>query len=475
MSEQYPERPILIVDDEPYILSSLSRVLKADGLGNIVTCSDSREVLALTKELFPVMILLDLTMPYVSGEQLLEELKTRWPEIPVLIISGVNELSLAVRCMQLGAADYLVKAIENNRLISAVRKVLSLHELIQENLKLKQSLLSEEPVDNAFNAVLTRNSRMISLFRYLTVVARTSRTILLRGETGTGKELLAEGIHTASGRKGQFVCINISGLDDTMFSDTLFGHKRGAFSGAEENRSGLIEHASGGTLFLDEIGDLTPSSQIKLLRLLEKGEYYPLGSDIVKKSSCRIVAATQHDIEKLIREELFRRDLYYRLATHEVILPPLRERLEDLPLLTEHFLELSCRELQCTVTPPTRAWYRCLAALPMEGNVRELQSIIEASVAAVAESGCSMMSALERVCGPAAGGYGGESAEGGEAEHQLQFDSSGPLPTLKEADRLLIDEALSRSGGNISQAARMLGISQPALSRRLARMQSSQE
>ena len=464
----YPENPVLLVDDEQSVLSALSGVLKSRGISNVLTCSDSRNVKSMIEKHDPALLLLDLTMPGIPGETLLEELGTERPWLPIIIITGNDDLDSAVKCMQLGAVDYLVKAIENNKLVASVRNALRLKELHEENRRLKGQLLAptDTPV-SAFGRIVTADHGMISTFTYLSSVAPLPYPILIRGETGTGKELIAEAIHTISRREGPFVKINAAGLDDTMFSDALFGHRKGAYSGAVEKRAGLVEQASGGTLFLDEIGDLSMGSQVKLLRLIEQGEYYPLGSDILKTGSCRIIAATHHDLETLINQGTFRKDLYYRLSTYEVQIPPLRKRRADIPLLADLFLNEVSNELKRPVPEVKAEFYKYLLSLPLPGNVRELKSII--------------MNALARSTGDALTIDNLETSEppavtvdsGTETKTGQNTRFTEELPTLKECTENLIDEALIRSGGNISRAATLLGISQPALSRRLARRSSS--
>ena len=468
---KYPKKAIYIIDDEKYILQSLSAVLRAAGMNNIVTCSDSRDALKMMSEKSPALVLLDLTMPYVSGEALLPQIKAEYPDVPVLIITGVNELSTAVECMKDGASDYLVKAIENSKLLSAVQNALSLGELREENQMLKKSLLTlEESRNPAFSNFITGSTVMHKIFKYLTVISSTNQTILVRGETGTGKELVAESIHTSSGRSGQFITVNAAGLDDTMFSDTLFGHKKGAFSGADASRKGLIEAAAGGTLFLDEIGDLSSASQIKLLRLLEKGEYYELGSDVHKRAACRIVAATNCDLEKKIKDGDFRADLYYRLASHEVVLPPLRDRAEDIPLLADFFSRKKTSEMGIAAPVITGDFMHKLSRFRFNGNVRELITVITRCISTNV-SGPLDAGLLMRLYPT---GIGEDDTEEIEADDKISLDRdvlSFPenLPHLKQWADLLVDESIRRSGGNITAAAAMIGISQPALSKRLAK------
>ncbi|MDH3567306.1 MAG: sigma 54-interacting transcriptional regulator, partial [Desulfobacteraceae bacterium] len=232
----------------------------------------------------------------------------------------------------------------------------------------------------AFSEIITHNQRMLLVFKYVESIAPSSQPILITGETGVGKELIARSIHTLSKLKGRFVAVNVAGLDDNVFSDTLFGHIKGAFTGAEQDRRGLIERAVGGTLFLDEIGDLNPVSQIKLLRLLQEGEYLPLGQDEAEQTNVRIVASTNENLWSLQRKDKFRKDLNFRLRTHHIHMPHLRERMDDIPLLVRHFLEKSADALKKKVPTPPKELYELLATYSFPGNVRELESMIHDAV-----------------------------------------------------------------------------------------------
>lgn len=466
----YPESPVIIIDDDKNVLDALTGVLRSAGVSNVLTCSDSRNVWPMMEEHSPSLLLLDLTMPHISGETLLEEIGSERPGLPVIIITGNDDLGTAVRCMKLGAVDYLVKAIENSKLLASVKNALRLGELREENSRLKGQLLATDKTPlSHFNNIDTADKYMLSIFSYLNSIASLPYPVLIRGETGTGKELIAEAVHRASSRKGNFIKVNAAGLDDTMFSDTLFGHKKGAYTGAVENRAGLIEQASGGTIFLDEIGDLNSGSQIKLLRLIEQNEYYPLGSDIQKTSSCRIIAATNQNVETLLKEGTFRKDLYYRLSTYEVHIPPLRERKEDIPLLADLFLEVVSKEMNRPVPEVKSGFYERLLELPLPGNIRELKSIIMNSLAV---SNKKNLTAEDIDNSTGTSSTKGTGADTHSSADTIQFPEE--LPTLKECTEQIIDEALSRTGGNISKAATLLGLSQPALSRRLARRDDSE-
>ncbi len=462
----YPAKPVILVDDEAYILQSIRAVLQTEGISNIILVDDGRKLLGTLKENPASLILLDLTMPYRSGQELLPELRRLYPAIPIIIITGVNDVSSAVECMRLGAMDYLVKAIDNTTLLGAVRRALEIVTLKEENARLKSSLLNGV-IQNPcfFSEIITAHPRMEAIFRYLEILGPTGRPILIIGETGTGKELLAEAVHTLSRRSGPLIKINVAGLDDTMFSDTLFGHRRGAFSGAVEHRKGAIESAEGGSLFLDEVGDMNPQNQIKLLRLLENGEYYPLGSDVPKKASCRIIAATNRSLQELADSSAFRSDLYYRLSAHAVTLPPLRERPEDIPLLATKIVEEAAQEFSLGVPKISEEVIEYLQSRSWPGNIRELRSVLFDAVSRCAHEELTIQDlGLHREAVSH-----GEKNEVSPKHAETRLFWRDPLPTLNQATEMLIEEALRRSGGNISKAASMLGISQPALSQRLSR------
>jgi DNA-binding NtrC family response regulator len=236
------------------------------------------------------VVLLDLNMPYLSGDELLPQIIELYPHISVIIISGLNQITTAVQCIKSGAYDYHVKTEEPERLGGSIMRVIRFQELRLENEAMRGCLLdNKNTLHQAFTKIISVDSQMLSIFQYIESISKSQQPILITGESGVGKELIARSIHETSGCLGELVCVNVAGLDDNLFSDTLFGHKRGAFTGADKARQGMIERASGGTLFLDEIGDLSLASQVKLLRLLQEGEYYPVGSDVPKRINARVL------------------------------------------------------------------------------------------------------------------------------------------------------------------------------------------
>jgi DNA-binding NtrC family response regulator len=367
---------ILIVDDEEVVLNGVRRTLRANGFDEVLMCADSRNVEPLLEGEPIALILLDLMMPHIGGRELLERIASSHPEIPVIVVTAEQDVRVAVDCMKVGAYDYLLKPVGADELMATVRRALEHRELREENARLRSKLLEQDlEQPRAFAGLITADASMIRLFAYLEVIARGSHPALITGETGTGKELIARALHELSGRRGPFVAVNVAGLDDTMFSDTLFGHRPGAFTGASGTRRGMIEQAGRGTLFLDEIGDLAEASQVKLLRVLQEREYYTLGDDVPKRLEARVIAATHQDPARL------RRDLYFRLRSYHVRIPPLRERLGDLPLLVNHIVREAAQDLgrQPPVVP--ERLYRALGRYEFPGNIRELRAMVFDAVA----------------------------------------------------------------------------------------------
>ena len=352
------------------------------GISQVITLDDARNVAPLLSEHAVGAMLLDLSMPELSGRALLDQVTADYPDVPVIVLTATNDLETAVACMQAGAKDYLVKPVEASRLTSALKRVIEVRALEAELLSLKARVLEETPHEHsAFADIVTHDRSMFAIFRYLEAIAPSPQPVLITGETGTGKELVARAVHRLSGRPGDLVTVNTAGLDDTLFTDTLFGHTRGAFTGADRPREGLVSIASDGTLFLDEIGDLAMASQVKLLRLLQDGGYYPLGADRPRQCRARIIVATNRDVARAVADGTFRNDLYYRLRIHHFALPPLRARLDDLPLLVDHFVERAATTLGKPAPAVPAALYTLLKIHPFPGNVRELEAMVFDAVA----------------------------------------------------------------------------------------------
>jgi len=453
---------VLIVDDDVGVLKRLERALRFEGYRDVVLCERASEAWRALETIRPIAMILDLLMPGEDGYAVLERMRVERPEIPVIVATAIDDLESVVRCMKAGAFDYVPKTAETARLVASLEHATTIGRLLEANKALRDSLLSDDASSTRyFEAIVTQDQKMRDIFRYLRAIAGSDRPILITGESGTGKELFAAAAHAASGRSGELVSVNVAGLDDAMFSDTLFGHRKGAFTGADTDRPGLIERASGGTLFLDEIGDLTLQSQVKLLRLIEQRRYYPLGADMTRSSDALIIAATNKELEKATAEGTFRQDLYYRLETHRVRLPPLRERLGDLPLLVEHFVEKAASGFGKPEPEVPPELYDLLGAYDFPGNVRELESMVHDAVGRAAGRTLSLESFKARVFKPGAQAAPRRSLASG------LFASLSSLPTLDEASDALIREAMRRAQGNQGVAAGLLGMSRTALNRRL--------
>jgi DNA-binding NtrC family response regulator len=465
--------PVLLVDDEPPVLHSANIALRTSGIAHVITVDDSRAVLPLLAEQEVGVLVLDLTMPHISGQALLEQVAGDYPDIPIILMTATNDLETAVQCMQTGAIDYLVKPVEENRLVSSVKRAMEIRMLRAEVLSLKDRLLTDTPPRReAFAEIITQSRAMLAIFRYLEAIASSPQPVLITGETGTGKELVARALHRLSARPGELVAVNVAGLDDAMFSDTLFGHTRGAFTGAERVRDGLITTTAEGTLFLDEVGDLTVASQVKLLRLLQDGTFYPLGADRPRQSRARIVCATNAEVTQQVNAGTFRKDLYYRLRTHHLHLPPLRARTGDLPLLVQSFVGKAAGMLGKEAPTVPLALYQLLNTYSFPGNVRELEALVFDAVARHQGATLSLHSFKETL-----GDTPPFAVAEAPAEPPAALMAGFPerLPTLKEAEEALIEalitEALRRADGNQGVAAGLLGISRQALNQRLRRRQ----
>jgi len=464
---------ILVVDDDPEVLKWMERFLRFEGFRDISCCSDPRAVASIVDENEVSVMILDLLMPGMPGMKVLEETRERHPEIPVIVASAASDLDSAIDCMRRGAFDYVPKNAETGRLASSIRHAISIRELQRDYSALKDSLLpAKRPESPAFSDLLTSDERMLSVLRYVETIATSPKPILILGESGTGKELMAQAVHRLSGRTGPLVSLNIAGLDDTMFSDSLFGHRRGAFTGADTDRGGLIERAEGGTLFLDEIGELSHVSQVKLLRLIEDKRYYPLGADLPKASSAAIITATNRDLRAASVTGAFRLDLFYRLQTHLVQLPPLRERPGDLPLLLAHFVRQSAERLGRGVPAIPEELVLLLESYDFPGNVRELESMVFDAMSGLKGGVLGLDSFRRKILrGTGVKIAADKMVIGAET---TRFSSWERLPSLKIASEELIREALRRSKGNQGIAADLLGISRTALNKRLKSTRDSE-
>jgi DNA-binding NtrC family response regulator len=455
------QQHMLLVDDEPGILTEVSLLLASSDIPQVTTLSDSRQVISYVREHPVSAVILDWVMPNVTGGEILQALTADHPHIPVIVMTAMGDVETAVTCMQQGAFDFLTKPVDPNRLVASVRKALQVSELGNQNRILKDYLLGDRLRDpDAFEGIVTNSKKMRGIFQYIEAIASSRLPVLITGETGVGKELLAQAVHKVSGVSGPFISLNAAGLDDFMFSDTLFGHKKGAFTGADSKRDGLISAAAGGTLFLDEIGDLNLASQIKLLRLLQEREYYRIGSDLLLKSDARIVAASNMDFTALRAEGKFRNDLYFRLCAHEFRVPPLRERLEDVAALVDYFVHVIAKQQEKPAPAVSPALIASLEQCDFPGNVRELYNKVHHAVTCNKGGMLSPMDFLGLKPAPARAAQPVDTANPFLAIF-------GKFPTVFQAEEYLIGEAMKLTNGNQTAAAELLGLTRPTLNKRL--------
>jgi DNA-binding NtrC family response regulator len=430
---------ILIVDDEEIVRESLSAWLEKDGY-TVATAPDGPSALErLARERWGI-VLLDLKMPGMDGLQVLEQARTLQPDASVVIMTAYATVDTAVSAMKLGAYDYIVKPFDPEELSLMIQKIVAQQALARENALLRKVLRREY----RFHDLASKNPRMQAVFNLARTAARSHSTILILGESGTGKEVLARAIHAESPRRlGPFVAVSCAALTETLLESELFGHERGAFTGAVARQRGKFEAANGGTLFLDEIGDISPKLQLDLLRVLEERKFTRVGGVEPVEVDVRIVAATNRDLKKAVADGTFREDLYYRLNVIPIHLPPLRERKEDIPLLVDLLLEQLAVEAHRRVEGVSQDALKRLLAYDWPGNIRELRNVLERAL--VVASGTIIQ----------AGDLGLPAA--GEAP---------PVPelcSLEEVERRHIAYVLERTHGNVSQAARILDIDRVTL------------
>jgi len=371
-----PEK-ILIVDDEVDMLELLQRIIEDKTSYQVVTTPDPQEVPRLMEETPVDLIITDLRMPGLNGMELMEVIRKKDDQIPVVILTAYGTIESAVEAMQKGAFSYITKPFNKEEILIALDKAFNFQRLKKENLYLKKEL--QEKLKSPF--LVGASPVMERVYQRIMQVAKTSATILITGESGTGKELAAKTIHYHSQRKEKnFLAVNCSAIPESLIESELFGHLKGSFTGAIRDKKGLVEEADQGTLFLDEIGDLNLIMQTKLLRLLQEGEYKPVGSSKTYIADIRFVAATNQDILDKVRKKEFREDLYYRLNVIQIVMPPLRDRKEDIPLLVQHFLKKFNQINQKEIKGVSREAMETLLGRTWPGNIRELENVIERGV-----------------------------------------------------------------------------------------------
>ncbi|WP_243372600.1 sigma-54 dependent transcriptional regulator [Geotalea sp. SG265] len=445
---------IFICDDEEGILKYMKKLLESQGLA-VETFTSGQALLArLQHGVDADLLLQDVRMPDMDGLQILKNVKDIHPGLPVVIMTAFGTIDAAVEAMKLGAYDYVTKPFPKEKILGVLENVLERELLRKENLQLKEEL-GKTPLTDA---IVFASDRFREVYELTLEVAASEANILILGESGTGKELIAGAIHRYSRRKGRsFLSINCAALSNTLLESQLFGHVRGAFTGATTNQKGLLEEADNGTLFMDEIGDMSLVLQAKLLRVIQEGDFIPVGSTRAKKVDIRFVAATNKNLEKEVAEGRFREDLFYRLNVISIPLPPLRERREDIEPLARHFLKKYNQRMNKGVDRFTREALELMRGYSWPGNIRELENVVERAVI-LSRSGIVTADNLplwRNSVAPAA-------AYPSSPSNQQQLDS------LEHVEREHIRQTLDRTGFHKSRTAEILGISRKTLDRKIA-------
>ena len=437
---------VLVVDDHPGSLEFVSSALRTDGV-DVLTSSNPEDALETVYRVRPQVILTDLVMPGMTGMDLLERVVEFDPSIQVVLMTAHYSTESAVEAIRKGACDYLDKPIKVGVLRERVGRLIEDARQMQRAGRLEQELLDS----CQFEGIVGRSPLMWEVFSRIRRIAPHFRTVLITGETGTGKDLIARGLHRLSPvGTGRFVALNCSAVVETLLESELFGHVRGAFTGAVVDKPGMFEHAHGGVLFLDEVGDMSAGAQSKLLRALQNQEVQRVGSLATRKVDVRVVAATHRDLREKVANGSFREDLFYRLSMIEIRVPPLRDRKEDLPLLERYFVRKYSEQFNKTVRELTQRAHLALARHNWPGNVRELENVVGHSCMMTGSEVIDVGDLPDYLVSPS------------HVASPVGHDNPSPQ-SFEEHERQLIADALARSGGNQSEAARMLRIGRDAL------------
>ncbi len=450
---------VLVVDDDRANLESLGRIFAKEGMATRAATNGLDALDVLRKERVQVLVT-DLMMPGMGGAELLKAVKAVSPETEVVLITAYGTVEAAVQAMKEGAYDFITKPLKRHAIVKVVRQALEKQALVAENRELKARLA--EVAGGGRRAIIGQSPAFRSVMATLTQAAPSTATVLLLGESGTGKELFARAIHEASPRAGgPFVPINCAAIPETILESELFGYERGAFTGAIARKEGRFERASGGTMLLDEVGEMPPSVQVKLLRALQEAEIERLGGNGPIKVDVRVVAATNKDLKSLVAQGRFREDLYYRLNVVQVVLPPLRERREDISLLADHFLRLCSQKNQKPMAGFSKATLERLESYAWPGNVRELQNAVERAVVLCRGPTVELEDLPESVRGGAQG-----------SERNIVIAIGTPM---EEIELRVIQETLRHTKGDKTLAARLLGIASRTIYRKLDRIDGPDE
>jgi two-component system nitrogen regulation response regulator GlnG len=457
---------LLVVDDEPSILHFFRRAVPGPGV-TLLTAATAADGLATVERERPDVVVMDINLAGESGLDTFRRIHALDPKVPVVFITGHGTADTAIEAMRLGAYEYLLKPLELDHLTDLVERAFEISRL----MRVPATIPDGDAPAPASDALVGRSPAMQAVYKAIGRVAPQDVTALVLGESGTGKELIARAIYHYSKRADKpFLAINCAAIPENLLESELFGHEKGAFTGADRRRIGKFEQANGGTLFLDEIGDMTPLTQAKVLRVLQGQEFERVGGNETIRADVRVVAATNRDLEKMVAEGTFRGDLYYRLNVFTVRLPPLRDRGDDLPLLVNHFVRRFGREMAKDVREVSPEAMDVLRRYPWPGNVRELQSVVKQAL--LGTTGPVILpeflpDVVRGGTGPEAGfDFGGLTAY---VEERLKADTADLYAEYQAlTDRHLLALVLRHTGGNLSQASRLLGITRATLRTKLA-------
>ncbi|NUM81708.1 sigma-54-dependent Fis family transcriptional regulator [bacterium] len=455
------KKKILVVDDDKNILRLINVYLENENY-RLYNATDGNECFQMLEQVMPDVVLLDLKIPGLDGIAVMERIKKFFPHIPIVMVSAHGTIEVAVESMRGGAYDFVTKPFDSNRLKVSVRNALLIHSLSQELERLKSELYQVHD----FGSIIGRSGKMQEIYNVLEKISRSSNvTVLIMGESGTGKELVAREIHnrTATRAHKPFVAVNCAALPESLLESELFGHEKGAFTGATERRSGKFEQANGGTIFLDEIGEMTAATQAKVIRVLQEREFTRIGGTETIKVDVRLVSATNRNLEEAVKNGQFREDLYYRISVFPLIMPALRDRKEDIPLLSAHFLEKFKKREKKNVESIARDALEVLLNYHWPGNVRELENTIERAV--VLCSGTEIT--LEDL--PQAIRTLGLTKPG---NLENSFDINGTLDEILErVEEKVIKKVYADCDGNISELARRLNMGRATIYRKAEKYQ----
>ena len=441
---------IIVIDDEPLMRVTVHDAMVAEGY-EVVSAETGKKGIELLRETEWDILITDLRLPDMDGIQILKEVKSLNPETQVILITAYGSIDSAVTAMKEGASDYLTKPFSMDELLLIIKRILRIRELEEENRSLRKKV--EEKF--GLEGLVGKSPQMIKIYDLIETVSQTDTTVLVYGESGTGKEMVANAIHFRSPRKGRpFIKVNCAALPESLLESELFGHEKGAFTGAFKQRKGRFEMADGGTLFLDEIGDISPGVQVKLLRVLQERQFERVGGNETLSVDVRLICATQKDLKEEIRKGTFREDLYYRLNVVPVNLPPLRERREDILLLADHFMDKFSKKMGKEITGLSEDAHTLLLRYPSPGNIRELENMLERAIALIKgkiiqaedlpEEVCGQPSSIQDIC--------------------KRIRGSKPLASAtKLFEKEYIQTILEKTKGKKGQAAEILGISRKTL------------